>query len=102
KALYGLIWKRAMASQLADAVYQVTTATLDGGTFQNRPAIFKATGRVLTDKGWRRLYAESGDEDEGEEKDPEAINPVPALTKGATLTADRGEAVEKKTQPPKR
>lgn len=102
KTLYGLIWKRAMASQRADAIYQVTTATLDGGTFQNRPAIFKATGRVLTDKGWRRLYAESGDGDEGEEKDPEAGNPVPVLTKGATLTADRGEAVEKKTQPPKR
>ncbi len=107
KALYGLIWKRAMASQLADAIYQVTTATLDGGTFQSlaggsRPAIFKATGRVLTDKGWRRLYAESGDGDEGEEKDSEASNPVPELTKGATLTADRGEAVEKKTQPPKR
>ncbi len=102
KALYGLIWKRAMASQLADATYQVTTATLDGGTFQNRPAIFKATGRVLTSQGWRRLYTESGDGDEGEEKDPEASNPVPVLTKGAKLNADRGEAVEKKTQPPKR
>jgi DNA topoisomerase-1 len=102
KALYGLIWKRAMASQLTDAIYQVTTATLAGGTFQNRAAIFKATGRVLTDKGWRRLYAESSDEDEGEEKDPEASNPVPSLTKGAALTADRGETVEKKTQPPKR
>ena len=102
KALYGLIWKRAIASQLADAVYQVTTATLDGGMFQNRPAIFKATGRVLTDKGWRRLYAESGDGDEGEEKDPEASNPVPSLTKGTTLKPGRGEAIEKKTQPPKR
>ena len=102
KALYSLIWKRAMASQLADAIYQVTTATLDGGMFQNRAVIFKATGRVLTDKGWRRLYAESGDGDEGEEKDPEASNPVPSLTKGAALTADRAEAVEKKTQPPKR
>ena len=102
KALYGLIWKRAMASQLADAVYQVTTVTLDGGTFQNRAAIFKATGRVLTDKGWRRLYTESGDGDEGEEKDPEAANPVPGLTKGAKLVAERGETIEKKTQPPKR
>ena len=102
KALYGLIWKRAMASQLADAVYQVTTATLDGGTFQNRAAIFKATGRVLTDKGWRRLYTESGDGDEGEENNPEASNPVPVLTKGEKLTAERGETIEKKTQPPKR
>ena len=102
KALYGLIWKRAMASQLADAVYQVTTAMLDGGIFQDRPSIFKATGRVLTDKGWRRLYTESGDEDEGEEKDPEAGNPVPSLTKGATLKPERGETIEKKTQPPKR
>ncbi len=102
KALYGLIWKRAMASQLADATYQVTTATLDGGTFQNRPAIFKGTGRVLTSQGWRRLYTESGDGDEGEEKDPEASNPVPVLTKGVKLTADRGETIEKKTQSPKR
>ncbi len=102
KALYGLIWKRAMASQLADAVYHVTTATLDGGMFQNRDAVFKATGRVLTNQGWRRLYTESGDGDEGEEKDPEASNPVPALTKGATLKPERGEVIEKKTQPPKR
>lgn len=99
--LYVLIWKRAMASQMTDALYQVTAATLDGGVFHGRPAVFKATGRVLKDSGWRRLYTES--EDEGETQDPSAANnPVPVLSLGAILKAERGEVVEKKTTAPKR
>ncbi|MHB8565024.1 MAG: type I DNA topoisomerase [Acidiferrobacteraceae bacterium] len=99
--LYVLVWKRAMASQMTDALYQITGATLDGGVFHGRPAVFKATGRVLKDLGWRRLYTES--QDDGEAQDPSAANnPVPMLSLGAVLKAERGEIIEKKTTAPKR
>ncbi|MHB8314445.1 MAG: type I DNA topoisomerase [Acidithiobacillus ferrivorans] len=100
RALYQLIRKRAMASQMPDAIYQQTSCTLDGGMFQNRPAIFKAVGSVLTDPGWKRLYQESEDEDSSAEN--EAANPVPKLQVGQGLRAERGEVLNKTTKAPPR
>lgn len=99
KALYSLILKRALASQMPDAVYQQTSCVLDGGEFQGRPAIFKATGSVMTDPGWRTLYIECSDDD-GEQ--PEAVNPVPVLQSGATVKPERGEVLSKSTKAPAR
>lgn len=101
KALYDLIWKRAMASQMPDAIYQQTSALLDAGTFQGRPARFKATGRRQTEPGWMVLYQESSDDD-ADGEGPEAANPVPLLNTGAQARAERGECKEKQTQPPPR
>ena len=98
QALYQLILKRALASQMPDAVYQQTSCTLDGGEFQNRPVIFKATGSVMTDPGWKKLYQES----EEEETEHEAANPVPVLAQGATLKPERGEVLSKSTKAPAR
>ena len=99
KALYSLIWKRAMASQMVDAVYQQTTATLDGGTMRERPLIFKATGSVLITPGWKKLYQESREEEDGQQ---EAANPVPVLTTGSTVKPERGEVLSKSTKAPAR
>ncbi|MBN6742988.1 type I DNA topoisomerase, partial [Acidithiobacillus sp. MC6.1] len=99
RALYQLIRKRALASQMPDAIYQQTSCTLDGGPFQNRPANFKAVGSVLTDPGWKKLYQESEDEGEGE---AEAANPVPVLNTNETLHAERGETLSKSTKAPAR
>ena len=99
QALYSLIRKRALASQMPDAVYQQTSCTMDGGEFQGRPVIFKATGSVMTDPGWRTLYIESEDDDD---QAPEAANPVPVLQTGATLKPERGEVLSKTTKAPAR
>nr|NDU43497.1 type I DNA topoisomerase [Acidithiobacillus ferrianus] len=99
QALYQLILKRALASQMPDAAYQQTSCVLDGGEFQGKTAIFKATGSVMTDPGWRTLYIESSDDD-GEQ--PEAANPVPVLLQGATETPSRGEVLSKSTKAPSR
>ena len=99
KALYQLILKRAMASQMPDAVYQQTSCVLDGGEFQGKPAIFKATGSVMTDPGWKKLYQESVDDDD---QPAEAANPVPMLLQGATETPERGEVLAKTTKAPSR
>ncbi|MHB8224158.1 type I DNA topoisomerase [Acidithiobacillus sp.] len=98
QALYQLILKRALASQMPDAVYQQTSCAMDGGEFQGKPAIFKATGSVMTDPGWKKLYQES----EEEETEHEAANPVPVLATGSTLKPERGEVLAKTTKAPPR
>lgn len=98
QALYSLILKRALASQMPDAVYQQTSCTMDGGEFQGKPIIFKATGSVLTSEGWKKLYSESADDDQP----AEAANPVPVLTQGATVKPERGEVLSKSTKAPSR
>lgn len=98
RALYDLIRKRALASQMPDAIYQQTSCTLDGGEFQCRPVIFKASGSVMTDAGWRTLYTESEDDDEPKE----ATNPVPFLPLNVKTGASSGEVVSKTTKAPPR
>jgi len=104
QALYDLIRKRALASQMPDAIYQQTSCTLDGGKFQEKPAIFRAVGSVLTDPGWQALYQESEEdaEEDGKGSEKVAANPVPKLSVGDKLRADRGEMLAKKTKAPPR
>jgi len=95
KALYRLIWQRAVASQLADAVYAVRSATLAGRTEQGEEVVFSATGRTLKAPGWMVVYG--ADEDEGDEA--ESSNPVPLLEVGAGVMADNGRVLSKTTKP---
>lgn len=97
RALYQLIWQRAVASQLADARYAVRTATLTGdaaGTAMN----FVATGKTLIAPGWMAIYADDSDGDD----DDAPNNPVPALSRGQALQASSGRVLTKHTQPPPR
>ncbi|MCR4405635.1 MAG: type I DNA topoisomerase [Anaerolineae bacterium] len=69
-ALYELIWRRFVASQMAAAVYDVTTAFIatarDG---QRLPYLFRARGRVCLFDGFLKVYEEVVDEEEkGEEE----------------------------------
>ena len=56
--LYTLIWNRAVASQMADAVYDVTTLTIGAGDYQLR-----ATGSILKFPGWLQLAGKFADEE---------------------------------------
>ena len=98
KALYRLIWIRTMASQLADAQYDVRVLRLESSV-NNQPAYFEAKGRVLREAGWKKLLAgdEATQDEESDADGPE--NPVPSLTAGTTLTAIQGTVNTKKTKP---
>jgi DNA topoisomerase-1 len=77
-ALYTLIWRRFVASQMADAVYDVTTALIPtgkGGRAQRLPYLFRARGRVRLFDGFLRVYEESLDVGEEAEKE----KPLPPL-----------------------
>lgn len=98
KALYRLIWQRAVASQLADALYAVRSVRLSGDA--NGVAVsFTGTGRTLTAPGWMAVYA--ADEDD-EDEDEASSNPIPALATGDGLTAASGRLLTKHTKPPSR
>lgn len=63
KRLYDLIWKRIIASQMADAELERTTATID---ISNAEGKFVATGEVIKFDGFLRVYLEGTDEENGE------------------------------------
>lgn len=53
KRLYQLIWKRTVASQMAEAEFQRTTAKIGGSTFEE---VFVAKGEILTFEGFLKIY----------------------------------------------
>lgn len=79
--LYDLIWKRAIASQMADAELEKTTATISIST---NPRTLIATGEVIKFEGFLKVYMESGD-DEDEEENSKVL---PPLTIGQDLKLD--------------
>jgi DNA topoisomerase-1 len=70
--LYDLIWKRAIASQMADAELEKTTATIGIST---NPRTLIATGEVIKFEGFLKVYTES-DDDEDEEENSKVLPPL--------------------------
>ncbi len=90
KRLYELIWKRAIASQMADAELERTTATI---TISTNPRTLTATGEVIRFEGFLKVYRESRDEDE-DEGGEEGSRMLPPLSIGQVLDLSTLEATE--------
>ncbi|MDJ1114879.1 type I DNA topoisomerase [Microbacterium dauci] len=82
--LYELIWKRTVASQMADAKYETTTVTIDADA-AGKTATFTASGTVYTFKGFLDAYEEGRDEKRGD-NDRADDQSLPALAVGDALT----------------
>ena len=80
KRLYELIWKRTAASQMADALIDKTTVTIDIAGSQ---AKFIANGEVVTFDGFLKVYRESTDEDDNNQE--EATHMLPVMQVGNVL-----------------
>lgn len=95
KRLYDLIYKRTLASQMADALLEKTTVAIriSGATEQ-----FTATGEVITFDGFLRVYRETVDEDENEQNS----GILPPLTVGETLQPLSITATERYSAAPQR
>lgn len=96
KKLYDLIWKRTIASQMADAELEKTTVTI---TINNNSDTFVATGEIIKFDGFLRVYRESFD-DENEQEDESRL--LPPLKKGQQLERRDIVATERFTQRPAR
>ena len=79
KRLYSLIWKRTIASQMADAKLEKTVITITVG---GREEVFQASGEVLLFDGFLKVYRESRDV-ENENENEEAL--LPPLSEGDVL-----------------
>ena len=94
--LYELIWKRTIASQMADAELEKTTATI---SISNSNEVFVATGEVITFDGFLRVYKESYD-DENEQEDESRL--LPPLSIGQALEKATVSATQRYTMCPLR
>ncbi len=97
--LYDLIWKRTIATQMAEAKLRFVTATIEAGQGDDK-GTFRATGRTTIFPGFFRAYVEGSDDPDAALDDRE--QPLPALTKGDTLDCKNLDAVGHETKPPAR
>ncbi|HJD92309.1 type I DNA topoisomerase [Bacteroides coprosuis] len=97
KRLYDLIWKRTIASQMAPAELEKTTATIGSEGVDGN---FTATGEVIKFDGFLHVYRESYDDEDLEQRDEAAI--LPPLKVGQNLDYQGIMATERFTQRPPR
>jgi DNA topoisomerase I len=104
--LYDLIWKRSVASQMASAELEQTTADIHVAGKDAKSYSFRATGSVVLFEGFLKLYEEGRDErsksgkgDVGEEEDSRRL---PPLLQGDALTERGIDAKQHFTEPPPR
>ncbi len=95
--LYELIWKRTIASQMAQAILEKTTVDIGISTIPD--AKLEATGEVLKFDGFLKVYMESTDDDD---EPQESKKMLPPLKLSQPLDLLHMEATEKYTRPPAR
>ena len=95
--LYDLVWKRALASQMASANIERTSVTLRDGTGMNE---LRATGQVVKFPGFLAVYEEG--RDQKADADDEESGLLPAMAKGDAPAKKGVEAAQHFTQPPPR
>ena len=96
RKLYDLIWKRTIASQMADAEVEKTTVNI---SISNESDTFNATGEVVKFDGFLHVYRESIDDDAEQEDETHLL---PPLKKGQILQSQSITATERFTQHPPR
>lgn len=97
KRLYDLIWKRTIATQMADAILEKTTVEI---SMSERKEKFIATGEVVKFEGFLHVYKESNDEESSDDKADESH--LPALATGEMLLLKESDATQRFTQQPPR
>ncbi|NLZ95901.1 MAG: type I DNA topoisomerase [Bacteroidales bacterium] len=97
KRLYSLIWKRATASQMADAQLERTTVNITASDATE--GRFTATGEVIKFDGFLRLYLEGTDDEDGEKATGGLLPPI---KKGESLIMEETVATERFTLKPPR
>ena len=98
--LYELIWLRFVASQMAPAVYDTTTADFDLKGATGKTYLFRATGSIVKFPGFTRLYLDTTEG--GDHRRLDDLEPLPALSKGDVGRLIALQPNQHFTQPPPR
>jgi DNA topoisomerase-3 len=97
RRIYDLVAKRFLAIFHADAVFERTRVET---TVEEH--IFRTSGRILVEAGWRGVYGEEIQSRDGKEDDAGGDQMLPVLTDGETVETLSVDALSKETQPPRR
>ncbi len=95
--LYDLIWKRTIASQMADAIIEKTNIDIE---ISGKKEILSAKGEVIIFDGFLKVYMESSDDENGNSNETKGMLPI--VLKGQSLDLFEMVATERYTQPPAR
>ena len=98
RRLYELIWRRMVASQMADGIDERTRADIDAVTTNGKTHKLRATGSVTVFDGFRKLYIETRDED----SESDDARRLPPLFDDESLNLLKVNSDQKFTQPPPR
>jgi len=99
KRLYDLIWKRTIASQMADAALEKTTAQV---VPSKSPLFLEAQGEVILFEGFLKVYTESRDEGDVAFEEEENGNILPIMSQGQETQMKELTATQKFSTPPPR
>ena len=102
KRLYDLIWKRTIASQMADAQIEKTTVNITLSTEEGKSQTdlqFVANGEVIAFEGFLKVYYESTDDEDGSE---ELSHALPVIHEGEELERREIVSTERYSQGPNR
>lgn len=92
--LYGLVWKRMVASQMENAVFDQVAIDFES---EDKFATLRATGSVVKFEGYRKVYEESTDDDKDEEE-----KTLPKVSKGEVFDVKKLSPEQHHTEPPPR
>ena len=100
-ALYDLIWKRTVASQMADAKKMQQRVDFDATTSDNKKAIFRANGSVVTFSGFLAAYDEVQSDDSNKDEDS-SDKRLPVMSEGQNVKVSELVTEGHETKPPAR
>ncbi|MBX9926142.1 MAG: type I DNA topoisomerase [Hyphomicrobiaceae bacterium] len=101
--LYDLIWKRAVASQMASAELEQTTADMAVPGRDGKAYTFRATGSIVVFEGFLKLYQETRDDPlPGADDEDDSARRLPPLSANDRLTNTAVDAKQHFTEPPPR
>jgi DNA topoisomerase-1 len=101
KKLYGLIWRRTLASQMRPAEIERTTADIDVNA-PGRDVTLRAVGSVVTFAGFLAIYGVAAKEDRDDDEEDDDSRELPPLAVGDTPRLDEALIEQHFTQPPSR
>lgn len=97
--LYDLIWKRTIATQMAEALIEFTNVSILAEKDDTK-ALFKASGKEIKFPGYFRAYVEGSDDPEAQLEDQDKL--LPPLKEKEALECKKIQALSHETKPPAR
>jgi len=103
RRLYGLVWQRTVACQMADAILDSVSVDIDANATDGDVYHLRASASAVKFPGFRQLYEEARDDDDkSEEAEQQLASPLPAMDAGDALALRDLKQEQHFTEPPPR